>query len=80
MLIIGSALLFAIGLLVLLVQAIRLAFSLLKIAVLLVAWCVLACVTAILAMTVGCQWLYQAVDDWRWRRRYGEILSPLPPE
>jgi hypothetical protein len=48
--------------------------------VLIVAWCVTAAVTGVLAMAVGVQWLYQAVDDWRWRRRYGEVLPPLPPE
>jgi len=41
--------------------------------VLLVAFCV---ITAMLAVIVGCQKLSQVLDDWQWRRRYGEVLSP----
>jgi hypothetical protein len=45
-------------------------------AVLIVAWCLLACITATLAAIVGCQKLSEIVDEWRWRRRYGEVLPP----
>jgi hypothetical protein len=76
MIIIGSALLFIFGVTLLFIQAIRIAFSLLKIVVLIVAWCVLACTTVVLAVIVGVQWLSQVIADWRWRRRYGEILPP----
>jgi hypothetical protein len=74
MLIIGSALLFAIGITLLFVQAIRIAFGLIKLVVLIAAWCVLVCTTVVLAVIVGVQKLAQAVDDYRWRRRYGEVL------
>jgi hypothetical protein len=87
MLIIGSALLFAIGLLILFIQAVRIAFSLIKIAYLLVKLAVYLVVIVICVVYLGAQKLTQlairvalAIDDWRWRRRYGEILPPLPPE
>jgi hypothetical protein len=76
MLIIGSALLFAIGLLVLLVQAVRIAFSLLKIGYLLAKLAVYLVVMVVCAVWLGVQWLSQVIADWRWRRRYGEILLP----
>jgi hypothetical protein len=44
--------------------------------VLLVALCVMAAVTGVLAMIVGVQWLSQVVSDWRWQRKYGEIFLP----
>jgi hypothetical protein len=87
MLIIGSGILFLFGMLVLSWQVIRFAYSLIKIAVLLVVGCVLIVVTGVLAVVVGCQQLTQlavrgatAIEDWNWRRRYGEVLPPLPPE
>jgi hypothetical protein len=45
-------------------------------AVLIVAWCVLAGVTMVLGLAIGVHKLTQVVDEWRWRRRYGEILPP----
>jgi hypothetical protein len=57
-----------------------LAFRLIWLAMLIVGWCITAGVTGVLAMIVGVQKLARAVDDWRWRRRYGEVLPPLPPE
>jgi hypothetical protein len=45
-------------------------------AILLVAWCVMAVTTGVLAIALGVQKLTQAVAEWRWRRRYGEILPP----
>jgi hypothetical protein len=83
MLIIASVSLFLFGMLLLSWQAIRFAFSLIKIAVLLVALCVLVCTTGVLAVIVGAHKLTEvairvaiAIDDWNWRRRYGEILPP----
>jgi hypothetical protein len=48
--------------------------------VLLVTWCLLAVITAILAAIIGCQKLSQVYDDWRWKRRYGEVLPPDWPD
>jgi hypothetical protein len=87
MLIIVSALLFKFGITLLLIQAIRIAFSLLKIAYYIVKIAVCLVVLVICTVCLGVQKLVQlairvaiAIDDWRWRRRYGEILPPLPPE
>jgi hypothetical protein len=44
--------------------------------VLLVAFCVLSVITAVLAVLIGCHKLIQVVDEWKWRRRYGEVLPP----
>jgi hypothetical protein len=57
-------------------QTMMLVYRLIWLAVLIVAWCVLACITAALAVIVGCHKLSQVISDWRWRRRYGEILPP----
>jgi hypothetical protein len=46
-------------------------------AVLIVAWCVMAGVTVVLGLALGLHKLSQVVDDWQWRRRFGEILPPL---
>jgi hypothetical protein len=53
MIIIGSAILFALGMALLLWQAIVIVYRLIKIAVLLVAWC--GCVLAL--VVTGCAWL-----------------------
>jgi hypothetical protein len=45
-------------------------------ALLVAAWCFMAVWTALLAVALGCQRLIEAVANWRWRRRYGEILPP----
>jgi hypothetical protein len=58
------------------VIAVAVGWSVLRLAVLVVAWCVLAASTAVLALVLGCQKLIQVTNDWRWRRRYGEILPP----
>jgi hypothetical protein len=64
-----------------------LAFRVMWLCCLIVAWCIAAGVTVVLAVIVGCQKLTQfairvaiAIDDWRWKRRFGEVLPPLPPE
>jgi hypothetical protein len=77
-LIIGAVIL--VGTVYFIVSMIVLAFRLMWLCCLIVAWCVTAAVTGVLAMAVGVQTLYQAIADWRWRRRYGEVLPPLPPE
>jgi hypothetical protein len=76
MLIIGSAILFLFGMLLLSWQAIRIAFSLLKIAYYLAKLIAYLVVSVICAVCIGVQKLAQAVDDYRWRRRYGEVLPP----
>jgi hypothetical protein len=45
-------------------------------AVLIVAWCVMAGVTVVLGLAIGVQKLTQVVDEWQWKRRYGEVLPP----
>ena len=45
-------------------------------AVLIVACCVMAGVTVVLGLAIGVQKLTQVVVEWRWRRRYGEVLPP----
>ena len=57
-------------------QTLILACRVIWLGVLLVAWCVLTVITAILAVIVGCQKLSQVFDEWQWRRRYGEVLPP----
>jgi hypothetical protein len=76
MLIIASVSLFLFGMLLLSWQAICIAFSLLKIAyyVIKIAVCLVVLVSC--AVCLGAQRLAQAIDDWHWRRRYGEILPP----
>jgi uncharacterized membrane protein YraQ (UPF0718 family) len=76
MLIIGSAILFLFGMLLLSIQAIRIAFSLLKIAYYLAKLIACLVVLVICAVCIGVQKLAQAVDDWQWRRRCGEVLPP----
>jgi hypothetical protein len=73
-LIIGAVLTFS--MLYFVTNMIVLACRLLWLAVLIVAWCVMAAITGVLAMALGVQTLIQAVADWRWRRRYGEIIPP----
>jgi hypothetical protein len=58
------------------ISMVILAARLAWLAVLIVAWVVTAGVIGVLAMIVGVQWLSQVIADWRWRRRYGEILPP----
>jgi len=57
-------------------QTLILACRVIWLGVLLVAWCVLVSIAAILATIVGCQKLSQVFDEWQWRRRYGEVLPP----
>jgi hypothetical protein len=45
-------------------------------AVLIVAWCVMAGVTVVLGLAIGVRNLTQVVDEWQWKRRYGEVLPP----
>jgi hypothetical protein len=56
MIIIGSAILFAFGMLLLLISAVRIAFGLIKICFYLIALAVLLPVTALLALCVLVQW------------------------
>jgi hypothetical protein len=57
-------------------QTVVLVCRLIWLAALIVAWLAVAAWTAVLAMALGVQKLSQVVGDWRWRRRYGEILPP----
>jgi hypothetical protein len=83
MLIIGSGLLLAIGITLLLIQAIRGAYSLLKIAYLLAKLVVYLVVLVVCVFWLSGQWLSQlvvrvaiAIDNRNWKQRYGEILLP----
>ena len=58
------------------ISMVVLAARLMWLAVLIVGWCIAASATAALAIALGAQKFAQAVDDWRWRRRYGEVLPP----
>ena len=73
-LIIGAVI--TVGTIYFIVSMVVLACRVIWLCVLIVAWCVMAAVTGVLAMVVGVQWLSQVVDNWRWRRRYGEVLPP----
>ena len=48
--------------------------------VLLVSFCVMSMVTAVLVLVLGVQKLIVIVGDWRWRPRYGNVLPPSPRE
>jgi len=79
MLLIISALLFLFGAGLLLIRLVVFAFYMIRIAVLLVAACVMAMVTVVLVIALGCQKLYELyrlVEDWQWRHKYGDILPP----
>jgi hypothetical protein len=76
MLIIGSALLFIFGITLLFIQAIRIALSLIKIAYYIVRLVVYLAVLVICAVCLGVHKLTQVVDEWQWKRRYGEVLPP----
>jgi hypothetical protein len=58
------------------ITVVVLAARIVWLAVLLAAWIIMAGVTGVLAIALGVQKVSQAVADWRWRRRYGEILPP----
>jgi hypothetical protein len=57
-------------------QTVMLVSRLIWLAVLIVAFCFMAMMTGVLALALGVQKASQVVVDWRWRRRYGEILPP----
>jgi hypothetical protein len=57
-------------------QTVILACRLSWLAVLLMAFCFMTVVTGVLAVALGCQKLVQWLDDWNWKRRYGEVLPP----
>jgi hypothetical protein len=44
--------------------------------ILIVAWCVMAGVTVVLGLIIAVQKLTQVVDEWQWKRKYGEVLPP----
>jgi hypothetical protein len=73
-LIIGT--LVMVGITYFVISMVVLAARLMWLAVLIVGWCIAASATAALAIALGAQKFAQAVDDWRWRRRYGEVLPP----
>jgi hypothetical protein len=73
-LIIGAVI--TLGTVYFIVNMIVLVCRLVWLAVLIVAWCVMAVVTAVMVMALGLHKLSQVVADWRWRRRYGEVLPP----
>jgi hypothetical protein len=57
-------------------QTVILVSRVIWLAVLLAAWCVMAMVTGVLATIIGVRKLTQVVDEWQWKRRYGEVLPP----
>jgi hypothetical protein len=65
-----------VGTLYLIANMIVLAGRVIWLAVLIVAWCVVLCTTVFLGLAIGAQKLIKVIDEWRWRRRYGEILPP----
>jgi hypothetical protein len=48
-------------------------------AILIAAWLAVAVWTALLLVVLAVQKASQVISEWRWKRRYGEILPPLPP-
>jgi hypothetical protein len=77
-LIVGAVLTF--GTLYFIVNVIVLAGRLLWLCVLIVAWLAVAAWTALLLVALSVQKLSQVAADWRFRKRYGEILLPPPPD
>jgi hypothetical protein len=75
---IGSAILFAIGMLLLLISAARIAFGLIKIAVLLVAWCGCTLALIVCAILLFLQWCAKHVMILV--RRFKGIPEPVEPE
>jgi hypothetical protein len=73
MIIIGSAILFAIGLLILSVQAIRIAFGLLKLTYYFVKLAVCLVVLVLCTLGLFCQWCL------RWLKGHPEPIEPKPP-
>jgi hypothetical protein len=79
MIFIGSAILFAIGMLLLLISAVRIAVSLIKICYYLLALAVLLPVTALLALCVFVQWCAKHVMILaRWLRGIPEPIESEP--
>jgi hypothetical protein len=73
-LIIGA--LITVGTLYFVTNVVILVARLIWLAVLIAAWCVMAAVTGVLAMALGVQVAIAAIADWRWRRKFGEVLPP----
>jgi hypothetical protein len=79
MILIGSALLFAIGMLLLSVQAIRIAFELIKLAYYLAKMAVLLTIAVICAGILFCQWFAKHVMILvRWFKGIPEPIEPEP--
>jgi hypothetical protein len=74
MILIGSAILLAIGLLILLVQAISIAFSLLKIAYYLIKGALCLVVLIVCVVGLGVQYVLRLVD--RWEHRHDPEILP----
>jgi hypothetical protein len=79
MIIIGSAILFAFGMLLLLISAVRIAFDLIKLCFYLLALAVLLPVTALLALCVFVQWCAKHVMILvRWLRGLPKPIESEP--
>jgi hypothetical protein len=77
-LIIGVALL--VGSLYFVVSLIGLACRVVWLCVLLAVECVLICITVVLGTILGVQKVRQLIGEWKWRRRYGEVLPREWPD
>jgi hypothetical protein len=79
MIIIGSALLFAFGLLVLLVQAIRIIFSLIKIVYYLLKAIMYLAVLVVCIVCLAVQYVLKCVDWWERKAQSTVDAEILPP-
>jgi hypothetical protein len=79
MIIIGSALLLAIGLLILLVQAIQIAFSLIKIIYYLLKAIVCLVIITVCTVALAIQYVLKYVDWWERRAQQTVGTEILPP-
>jgi hypothetical protein len=63
-----------VGTIYFIISLIGLACRVVWLCVLLAVECVLVCVTVVLGTILGAQKVTRLIGEWRWRRRYGEML------